>query len=332
MRSANRVRRRWGASLVGAGLLLLVGCKKDPPAAANEKASAQTAAAKQLDAAKRSIPDVATVVGGVDLAGLQSTGLWRKHSDEVLREGKTTLDALQRCKLGLEHWRSVTFGLDPEGELRFAAAIVAEGLGKASTLECAVREVAQSSGDKPWVIREGGKVVELDRGTLAYVIDDDTVLVVGMPWIPDVERLRDGKGRSAFDGELGRALQRTDTSKHVWFAGVVPAAAGKQLAAADPDSPKPKDIAAWLDLSDGVQFYAAVNVGSEDGAKKTQQTMEQQFSVLKGMATSFGVPAKVMESVKFDTSGPAVTATAKASEQDLETIVTRLQGARGGGS
>lgn len=322
--------RRWCAAALATTWFGLAGCKKDPPADAKGKGEASGAAA-QLDVAKRSIPDVAKVVGGVDLAGLRSTALWSKHSDEVLREGKTTIEALERCKLGLEHWRSVTFGIDPEGELRFAAALVAEGLGKASTLECAVREVAQGSGDEPWTIREGGKVVELDRGTLAYVIDDDTLLVVGMPWIPDVERLREGKGRSAFDGELGRALQRTDTSKHVWFAGVVPAEASK-LTGANPDMPQPKDIAAWLDLGDGVEFYAAVNVGSEDGAAQTRRTMEQQFTALEGMATGFGIPAAVMKSVKFDTAGPAVTATAKASEKDLETIVTKLQGARGGGS
>lgn len=281
------------------------------------------------DAAKF-IPEAATVVGGVDLAALQSTQSWKDNKAMVESQGKEALDAMSACNLGLEKWKSVTFGVDPAGgDGKMAAVIVADGLGKKENLDCAAGKIKEKDGKDPWTAEEDGKVLKLEKGQVIYVVDDNTLAVAGKDWAESVKSLTKGEGKSAFDGALKDVIGRTDTGKHVWFAGKLPEdAAGMasgQLGAT------PQDVAGWLDLSGGVELWVAVGLASGDEATKAKESVEKQFEGMKAMAGQFGVPQPVVDSVKFDTKDTAVTVTAKASDAELKTIQEKVMGGMMGG-
>jgi hypothetical protein len=282
------------------------------------------------DAAKF-IPEAATVVGGADLAGLQGTQSWKDNKAMVESQGKEVLDAMSGCNLGLDKWKSVTVGFDPAGgNEKMAAVVVADGVGKKENLDCAAGKIKEKNGGKdPWTAENEGKTLKMEDGGVAYVIDDNTVVVAGKAWAADVEKLTKGEGKSAFDGPLKDVIGRTDTSKHVWFAGKLPDDA-KGMAKMLGDVGEPQDVAGWLDMSGGVEVWAAIGFKSSDEATKAKEAGEKQFEAFKGMAGQFGVPQAVVDSVKFDTKDSAATVTAKISDADLKTVQEKMGGMMGG--
>jgi len=282
------------------------------------------------DAAKF-IPEAATVVGGIDLAAVQGTQSWKDNKAMIESQGKEQLDAMAACNLGLDKWKSVTFGVDPAGgDEKMAAVIVADGLGKKENLDCAAGKIKEQNGGKdPWTAENEGKTLKMEDGNVAYVVDDNTVVLAGKAWAADVEKLTKGEGKSAFDGALKDVIGRTDTGKHVWFAGKLPDDA-KGAAKALGDVGEPQDVAGWLDLSGGVELWVAIGFKSSDEATKAKEAGEKQFEAVKGMAGQFGVPQGVIDSVKFDTKDSAATVTAKASDADLKTIQEKMGGMMGG--
>lgn len=281
------------------------------------------------DAAKF-IPEAATVVGGVDLAALQGTQSWKDNKAMVESQGKDTLEAMSACNLGLDKWKSVTFGVDPSsGNSKMAAVVVADGLGKKENLDCAAGKIKEKEGKDPWTAEEDGKVLKLEDGSVAYVIDDNTVVVAGKDWAESVKALTKGEGKNAFDGALKDVIGRTNTGKHVWFAGKLPDDA-KGAAKMMGDIGEPQDVAGWLDMSSGLELFVAVGLNSSEEATKAKETVETQFNAMKAMAGQFGVPQGVVDSVKFDTKDTAVTVSAKASDADLKAIQEKAMGGMGG--
>lgn len=283
------------------------------------------------DAAKF-IPEAATIVGGIDLAGVQGTQSWKDNKAMVESQGKEVLDAMTACNLGLDKWKSLTFGLDPAGgNEKMSAVIVADGLGKKENLDCAAGKMKEKNGGKdPWTSEEEGKTLKMEDGGVAYVVDDNTIVVAGKAWAEDVKKLTKGEGKNAFDGPLKDVIGRTDTGKHVWFAGKLDDNA-KGMAKMAGDIGEPQDVAGWMDMSGGVELFVAVGLKSSDEATKAKDTIQTQFDGMKAMAGQFGVPQAVVDSVKFDTKDTAVTVSAKASDADLKTIQEKVMGGMMGG-
>jgi hypothetical protein len=282
------------------------------------------------DAAKF-IPEAATIVGGIDLAGVQGTQSWKDNKAMVESQGKEMLDAMSGCNLGLDKWKSATIGMDPAGgEEKVAGVIVADGLGKKENLDCAAGKMKEKMGGKdPWTAEDEGKTLKMENGGVAYVVDDNTVVFAGKAWAEDVKKLTKGEGKSAFDGPLKDVIGRTDTGKHVWFAGKLPddaKGAAKMLG----DVGEPQDVAGWLDLSGGLEAWVSVGFKSGDEATKAKEAGEKQFEAFKGMAGQFGVPQAVVDSVKFDTKDNSATVSAKISDADLKTVQEKMGGMMGG--
>jgi hypothetical protein len=281
------------------------------------------------DSAKM-IPKTATVLVGVDLAALQGTQSWKDNKEMALKDGKEVLDAMAACNLGLDKWKSVTVGMDPAGgNDKMAVVAIADGLGVKANLECAHGKIKEKEGKDPWTAEEDGKVLKMDKGGVAYVIDDNTVVMAGKDWAEDVKKLTKGEGESAFDGPLKDVLALTDTSKHIWGAGMLPDEA-KGMAKMAGDIGEPQSVAGWMDVGSGLEFFLAVGFSSGDDATKAKETAEKQWEGVKAMAGQFGVPQGVVDSVKFDTKDKATTVTAKASAEDLKTIEAKVKENLGG--
>ena len=291
------------------GFLALVGCKGG--GAANGKY----------------IPEAATVVGGIDLAGVQDSKIWKDHVKAMVEaKGKDGLAAMTACNLGLDKWKSLTFGGTTDGgDAKVAIVIVADGIGKKDNLECAHGKLKESEGGKdPWTVKDDGKLLEMtDNGAIAYVIDDNTIAMAGKDWAADVAKLTKGEGKSAFDGALKDLIGRTDTGKQIWFAGTLPAAIGGM--AAGQIGATPKDIAGYLDFSSGVAVQTSVGVATKDEADAVKTKIEGMYNLMvKDMAKAQGISDDTLGSVKFSTDGTAVTFEAKVSDEEVGKSIAKL--------
>jgi hypothetical protein len=282
------------------------------------------------------VPDSATFIGGVDIAALQKSDLWNDNK-KYLEEGeaKETLDAAKACNLGLDKWKSVTFGMHHSafgmsGDDPPPAVVVfsADGIGKKENLECVQGKVKEKTGEEPWTMEEkdGRLVLDIDEGKdVGYVVNDNTLVVVGKGWADSVKELIDGKGKPAVDNSLKDAVGTADTSKAVWFAGNLPS----EMLAGSP-AEGAKTAAGSVDLKSGLAFALAVTFGSADDATSKAAELQSQFDQVKGMAGAMGVPQTVTDSVKIEAKGSAVNVSASLTTEDVKKLQETAAKAGGG--
>jgi hypothetical protein len=279
------------------------------------------------DAAKF-IPDSANMVGGADLAGLQSTKLWSDHLKPMVEgAGKEQLDAMTACNLGLDKFKNVVVGADTNGgDDKMAVVVVADGVGKKENLDCAAGKIKEKSGGKdPWTTEEDGKVLKFEDGKVAYVVDDNTLVMAGKDWADSVKKLTKGEGKSAFDGALKDIIGRTDPGKHIWFAGTMPGELGTM--AASQLGASPKDFAGYVDLSSGAETKVSVGFASGEEAESVKTKVQGLWDGMgKELAKAQGMSEDSLNGIKFGTDGNALTVEAKASEADVTKAMDQAKG------
>ncbi len=300
---------------------------KDEPATAPDKGEAKTgpglagAVEKAVDDAKASqttllIPDVATVVAGADITAFVGHPLFESLETRLGSRPREQLQAATRCGVGPDKWRTFVIGIDPAGH-DMAMVATAVGLGKKATLECLAKEIGT------FTLSEDSKTMSDHTGG-GIVLDDDAVAFATPAWMSPLRERIDGKGKAAADGPLKAVMDRTDSTKPLWFAGLVPVRQ-REMASGTLGS-EPSDLAGHLDLAGQVALQLTVAVPDP---KAAQQKLHMQWNLFKGMATGNGVPQAVADSVKFGQVDGAVSLELSASNADIENVLTKFFPSRG---
>ncbi|MBA3545576.1 MAG: hypothetical protein H0T76_03750 [Nannocystis sp.] len=278
------------------------------------------------------IPEQATIMAGIDVAGLMKT---KSYSDnkamlEKQREWTEVSAAAKACNLDPEKaLSSVLLGTD--GKAGFAVVITGEGLGDEKNLNCVADKAKEKNGGKtPFTIADDGgkKVLRMDGGDgTGYIVDGKTVVFASKSWEAAVKELIDGKGKAAIDGPNKDLFARADQSKHIWAAGLLPADAAGAAKGMGADA---KDFSISLDLADGMSFAAAVGVASADQAKELKKKADEGLAALKGLAPMLGIPAKAVETLKVDTKDNQITVSASMSQEDVKQLQDKAGAMMGG--
>lgn len=277
------------------------------------------------------IPEQATILVGIDVGGLTKTKLYSENKAmmEAAPEAKEMMEAAKGCNLDLEKMGSIVIGTDgAESKPNVTAVISGEGVGVEANLTCIADKAKEKSGKAPFTVEGKELKMEGDDG-VGYIVDDKTVVIATTAWASATKDLIDGKGKSAADGPNKDLFGRADQSKHIWFAGILPAAATGQLKGSPAEGLK--DISGSVDLSNGVAFTVAAGTESAEKAEELKKQAEEQFGMAKGMAGLFGVPQGVVDSVKFGTDGNAISVSAAASAEDIKAIQENAGKMMGGG-
>ena len=262
------------------------------------------------------VPEAASVIAGLDLAAIVAGPSWEKTSQSFDTDAKTAIEVATKCKVGPKTWKIAVIGADPTTE-SVAMALGATGIGKKETLDCIHAEVKAKNGQDPWTASEDGKTLDMGDGA-GHVVSDDLMVFASSAWGDSVKELVKGEGHAAADGALKSLIDRTDSGKHVWFAGRIPPDLSAMAAMAIGTSAK--DVSGWIDLSAGLEL--SVMVGVEDAAT-AKSTLEGQWNEAKAGAAGV-VPQSVIDSFKIGSKDDALTLEAKASPADLDAMSKSL--------
>ena len=267
------------------------------------------------------VPEQATIMVGIDVAGLMKTKLYTDNKAEFEKQSeyKEMAEAAKGCNLDPEKaLSSVLIGTD--GKANFVAVLKGEGLGDEKNLTCIAEKGKEKNGGKvPFTIADdaGKKSLKMegDKGT-GYIVDGSTLVIVSTPWAAAVKDLMDGKGKAAVDGPNKDLFARADQSKHIWGAGLVPAelAGGAKSMGAEP-----KDVSGSLDLSDGLAMKMAVGLASADQAKELKKKADEAMPGAKIGAAMFGL-AKAVETLKVDTKDNMITVEASITNDEIKAV------------
>lgn len=268
------------------------------------------------------IPEQATIMGGIDVAGLMKTKHYtdNKAMLESQREWTEMSAAAKACNLDPEKaLSSVLFGTD--GKANFAAVITGEGLGDEKNLTCIADKAKEKNGGKtPFTVADdaGKKVLRMEGGEgTGFIVDGKTLVFASKGWEAAVKDLIDSKGKAAVDGPNKDVFARADQSKHIWAAGLIPAEAAGMAKSVGAE---PKDFSVALDLADGLAFQAAVGLASADQAQALKKKADEGLAAVKGLAPMLGIPAKALETLKIDTKDNQISVQASMSHEDVKQL------------
>ncbi len=297
--------------------VFVVGCTKaDAPAG-----PAPETIFESTSVAGKFIPEAATLVVGVDVGGLVTSSVYAANRAMIeTGELERVLGDATACGLGTEKWKGITLGTDPTTRA-FTAELHADGIGTDANLSCVHDKMTAREGKAPWTAEEinGKRVLTMPDGGVGYVVHSDLLVVASKEWAGTVRELVDDKGTSAFDGALKAAIGRADTGKTMWVAGRLPAEMVKGSPAEGAT-----DVAASIELASGVALTASIAFGNVIEASKHKDALQQQFEQLKALTANMGVPQAVIDSVKIEARGVAVTVAVKASDDDMRKLQESL--------
>lgn len=274
------------------------------------------------------VPDKAGLMGSVDMKALMASSVYQsnKAAFEEDEQAKKFFAGARECNLDPSGFSGVTFALQSSTE-DGVAIFKGKGVGKKDNLTCVQGKIKEAEGEDPWTFAEhdGKPVLEIAGGkTIGYMVGDDMLALVTPGWESDLRQLLDGKGTPAVKGTLKDLYSRADKKKPVWFAGVAP----KEILDNLDDGPAKaiKDFNGSLDVSSGLGLRLAGGTESEEAAGKLQAEAQKQFDAVKPLAPMLGVPATILDTVKFSVEGTSMVATANIPEAELQNIRDRLQG------
>ncbi len=261
--------------------------------------------------ATRLFSEDATVVVSVDVAAFVQQPLFESLRNRLGPRPRAQLDAATLCGVGPDKWRTFVIGVDPNSA-NMAMVTEAEGVGTKTALQCLAKEIGT------FTLADDGKRLS-DRTGGGIVLDDDAIAFATPAWMTTLADRIDGKSKAPTPGALDALLARTDATKPLWFAAVVPPM-GRSMARGMLGS-DPIDVTGSVSLAGKVGLQLAITVSD---AKAAHMQLHSQWNAFKGLAMANGVPQAVADSVKLGQAGETVTVELSASYDDVETLLTKF--------
>lgn len=298
---------------------------KDGDKGGDEKAAAGATVADAL----KYIPDGANLLIGLDAAKVAGSAMMKDNQD-MLKQGEAgeMIEAADACKVGMATWKYAVVGGNTDKNKEIVIVVSATGVGKKDTLDCIGKKVKEKKPEEKFEVgEEDGRVVVTggDDGEKIYSVSDDVIALVGADSQEAFKGLLGGKGKTALDGSLKDVFSSVDQSKHIYF-GMVATADMQEGPTAGL-----KHLTGTVDLSAGLAVAASGEFADAAKATELAGMANKQFGEMKGMAGMFGIPAAVVESVKIEAKGAAVSMSASASADDMKKISETMKKQLGGG-
>jgi hypothetical protein len=269
------------------------------------------------------VPDSATVIGGMDVAALRQS----KVFGGAIAQFVAPLDLGKQCELGLDAWRTIVFGFDPEDYAStFVMVLSADGIGTKTKLDCIRNLAAQSLGTEPWTQHEvdGRVMLDIDFGgdsAKGYVVDGNRLVIGSDAQSDAISALIAGEGTAAVSGGLKDLMGRADPRQPMWVAGKVPAhlPPGAPIVGA-------RDVVASVGLATGVTFSASIAYENAADASARSEALRAQVDEIGASATELGIPSKVIDRVEVSTTDALLEISARISDEEMKAALGGLSG------
>lgn len=261
------------------------------------------------------VPDGATALMSADAQALVKSELYTKMktSLDTVSDGKTSAalaELRDGCKLDPDTLQTVVVGVDALSQ-NAMAAIRMPNLGKGDALRCADELAKKQGGESLWTVGEtdGKATVSIRDGEVeGWALDDDTLVLSSKGWASAVQARIKGESKGAVDNNLTQAVAMADRSKHVWFAGEVPALVAPFLD--DTPAKGMRRVAGSFHYGDELEIAVAAAFSDEATAKTLHDEIAPQLEDFKKLAVVQGLPQKSADSVALKLDGAVLEAKA----------------------
>lgn len=308
--------------------------------AQKEAAPAAGGAASAADALAL-VPDSAFVVGTMDLSMMANMPAFNAGMIAAMVQDPDAADGLQtlnECGIQLNNLRRVSFGAADEGD-RGMAIIDGKGISERSKLDCLAAKAKEKEGTEVKFEDKGAyTVATADKDDMLVIaVGSDRLVISEGKWREEIEARVKGEGTGATEGSLKASMPLADNSKLIWMVMGPSDDMKRELKGQPLEAMTGAGI--WID-GDWVNAKATsldmgIKIGMPDeaGATKGKDFLATQYAQVKPMAAMFGLPASVVDKVKFGATATMVTIDLSLTEADLkalEAAATKMGGGMGG--
>jgi hypothetical protein len=263
------------------------------------------------------VPDEATALVGADVGALRQSPLGRTLPIEVI-DGELR----SACGLGLDVWRSIVLGCDPERYMStFVFVVSVEGIGTKAKLECVRALATRTLGTDPWTPRDVDGRVELaievaGQTATGHVVDGNRVVIASTQQDDAIRALIAGEGKPAATHGLKDVLDHVDTGRALWVAAKVP-----------PDLPAGAPGAGASSLVASVSFPGDV-VLRASAAYADAELADERAAALQRQVDDFavGLPPKLLRRVDVTTDDARLELFVRIDPDVLTKTFTDLAG------
>lgn len=244
---------------------------------------------------------------------------------DVEKETGDRLSRMTGCGLGLSVFESAILAMDDDED---AMMIVrGTGIGKVDVWRCLYEAETAAGESLDWKFvagADGAETIRIDGDSTVEFPDEATLLIYDDAWSESITELRAGSGTPVRKGGLGEVIARTNEEHAIWFAGILP----KTSMMSGTPIAQVSDV--WGSLDAGLLRYTLHLGGampSADDAKSARDEVDKQWTTMKGMASSFGIPSGIVDSVEFGADGASVTMRMEATPTEIKEAWEKMRAA-----
>jgi hypothetical protein len=270
----------------------------------------------------RLLPDDATLLVGVDVAGVLESKLFGVYAPQLppsllgLGLGSVALD----CGIDpLKLRPTLLVGTDGEHAI---GVFTGDGVGDETRLICAANAMSARGGDGFIVVeRTGLRGVWDDHKVVATVVDPRTVAFAVGPWVNKLADRLEFKGVAAMDGPVAPLFERPDRGAHLWVAGRIPTPRAAELAPSI--GAEPHDIVLQLDLKSGFLLKVDIGFGTPEQIKKIEPSVTNAASTMRAFGPMMGFSQKTTDSMVLAVAGTEVRFAMQMPTDELLTLLKK---------
>jgi len=274
------------------------------------------------------MPEDATIVLVVDVAGARGSDLFKKAMNKLMASGAPGIDQMKASGIDpATAFDTLAVGgvgdldhLDPDGMVVVCeGAAVPKVVAEMSKAKAGAVKSEKYRGVKYWSAGDG-----------AFAVIHKRLFIAKPANMHHAIDLAQGRGRnaarSAKAATLRAVIAATDTRHHVWAAAVLPPEASKEAKAAA--GIEMKGVSFGATLSSSLRLEVRILVGDAASATKAVGLINTQLPAVTQQLGQMGL-ASAAKSVSVVADGATIKASVSLTEAEIKSLIALLGGLGG---
>ena len=262
--------------------------------------------------ASQLVPKDATIVVGFELKALSDSPIGPAIASSMSTDPETKgmFDGFQNCEINLDSLHGLVAG--SFASETFMAVIESPGLGDEGVVRCLEKELGKATGEGSGLIvfetKGDVRIVPQEDGGHLIILNKNTIVIADAPWDTEIMAAIESPEKRNTDSAMASLIKDAGEGTDVWLA-VTLGPAERQEFAEVPGSNSLDGVLIKVGLSDGVKLDASLAFSEETDAGQFRTAVPAMIEMAKPELPASGMPADLLDSLKFAGEGKQVTAT-----------------------
>lgn len=273
------------------------------------------------------VPKDAGLVVGFDLKPLTTSPLGSSLAAVLKNDSETAalFTGFEKCEVDLEHLHAMVAATFASETLM--AVVESPGVGDEKVVRCIETEIAEATGEDAGIImfetKGDVRITPQEGGGHLIILNKNTIVIADAPWDTAVLEAIETPSARNTETPMAQLLKDAGEGSDMFLALTVGPVERQELGEL-PGGASMQSALMKVGLSEGAKLDAAFDFSEEADAGTFRTAVPGLFAMAKGELTGAGLPADLLDSLKFGGEGKQVTATWSVDAEAVSGIADTL--------